>query len=285
MKLRGAGQVSCFILVVSTFAIGAADPSVPTSGQSYEHSYERSRFRVGVVARSEGDAAHEAVVGENGVFYVNSNTRAALAVRSASNAGLPTPFSTDAAVHSAVVKDYFLRAGIPANEVSGTHVTTTAMTGASMAPGGKFSSPKLLYYTTHLERSVGGIRVEGSLAFAALDKAGDVISEGVYWPALPADVIGRAQALVRLLSSKTTRNAFVDRIRNVVPEAAAGDGEVKIVHTSGSNDGPFDAKAVYVVVYRQATSGPFVRELFDELGAQTQVADEIRAGVDMPKGR
>jgi hypothetical protein len=69
---------------------------------------------------------------------------------------------------------------VPAAEVSGMHVTTTMAGGGPVRDGVQPAQSKLLWYTTHIERSLGEIPVESSYAFASLDNGGRVITEGVY---------------------------------------------------------------------------------------------------------
>jgi hypothetical protein len=76
---------------------------------------------------------------------------------------------------SAAVKAYLVGAGVPASEVSGTHVTTTMAGGGPVRDGVQPAQSKLLWYTTQLDRSLGGIPVESSYAFAAFDNGGRVI--------------------------------------------------------------------------------------------------------------
>jgi hypothetical protein len=82
--------------------------------------------------------------------------------------------------HSAAVKACLTAAGVPTAEVSGMHVTTIMARGGPVHDGVQPAQSKLLWYTTHMERSLGEIPVESSYAFASLDNGGRVITEGVY---------------------------------------------------------------------------------------------------------
>lgn len=275
-------------LVVSTAAglssvASAQLAQQPSEGVAYEHDLSRSKFSVGSDARSRGDAHHSVSEGANGAFYVDLNTKAVLAVPTASESK-PTAFSNDSAVHSEAVKQYFVKAGIPVAEVSGTHVTTAITGGGPVGSRVDASPPKLLYYTTHLERSLGGVRVESSLAFAAFDHNQSVISEGVYWPAIPAAVVARAQALAKTVSDESARGAYLAQVRSARPEVGDAIGEVKIIHTDASTTVPFEARAVYVVTHRPASGGMFVIDHFDERGQPVKLANSAEAArVDSPK--
>jgi hypothetical protein len=113
--------------------------AVGTEGVMYEHRLEKSRFDVGAGARYEVDGPYERVV------LVDTITGAALAVPNASPVPKGTPVSKDypqpltknPGEHSAVVRAYLLAAGVPAAEVSGTHVTTTMAGGGPVSDGSK----------------------------------------------------------------------------------------------------------------------------------------------------
>src|SRR3954451_21336793 len=96
---------------------------------------------------------------------------------------------------------------------------------------------RLLWYTTHLDRAVGGVPVEGSYAFSALDADGRVITEGVYWPSIPAKLVERARDFKQRLESGTGQSDFQAAVRRQQPIVREAIGEVKIVHTTGSYHG------------------------------------------------
>ena len=187
----------------------------------------------------------------------------------------PWPLSKNPRVHSAVVRAYLVAAGVPAAEVSGTHVTTTMVGGGPVSDGVQPSRPTPLWYTTHLERSLGGIPVEGSYAFAALDSAGHVITEGVYWPAISASVVHKARALKQRLASANEKDTFLADVQAKRPDVGNAVGTVKIVHTSSGYHGEFEANAVYSVVARSTSGGKAEIVRFDETGGSR--ADGRRA--------
>jgi hypothetical protein len=171
---------------------------------------------------------------------------------------------------------------VPAAEVSGTHVTTT-MAGGGTVASGQPSTQRLLWYSTHLERSVGGIPVEGSFAYTALDKSGAAISEGVYWPALPADVVLRAQQLSRRLASPDERTKFLEATRSAYPEISKSAGHVTIVHSSAGHQGRFEAHAVYSVIVRGPMRGKATILHLDDTGAALVLDEERPVDSDSAK--
>jgi hypothetical protein len=278
-------------------------PSISAAGAKYEHKLAMSRFEVGDGVRHEIDGPYERVIGDQGVFFTDKVTGATLAVRSAptvsklsvaskiegNNTTQPVthqqPLTENPDEHSAVVRAYLLAAGVPKSEISGTHVTTT-MAGSGPVHGGvQPPQSKLLWYTTHLERSLGGIPVEGSFAFAALDSSGGVITEGVYWPPIPAKVIYRAQALSERLASANGHAAFLAGVRKAHPDVDDAVGTVKIVHTSAGHHGAFEAHALYSVVMRSAAGGKAQILRFDDTGARVRMADELPSGINSIKRR
>jgi len=262
-------------------------------GQRFELRAEHSRFDVGANAQDRSEGPYRRVVGERGAFFVDTLTGASLGVLSAPAAAkglqpaqpLPQGLTDDPARHSAEVARYLLAAGVPAAEVRGTHVTATMGGGGPVEDGVRPAQSSLLWYTTHLERSLAGIPVEGSFAFAALDQAGKAISEGVFWPEIPADVVRRAVLLRQRLESADGARSYLALVRQARPDLGDGAGEVRIVHTGAGHHGAFEAQAVYSVVLRPTQGGKAQILRFDAEGAPVRLADERKSASDQPKQR
>jgi hypothetical protein len=284
----------------------AAAQGQPVSGQGgakYAHTLGVSRFAVGEGSRSETEGPFERVIGDKGVFLVDTVTGATLAVPnglalpkppvdapasgnySPEALNYPQPMTTNPDEHSAAVKAYLVAAGVPATEVSGTHVTTTMAGGGPVRDGVQPAQSKLLWYTTHLDRSLAGIPVESSYAFAAFDNGGRVITEGVYWPAIPAGVVSNARAFAAKLAAPRERTAFMAKVGKAAPGAGETPGSVRIVHTSGGYHGPFQAVAVYSTVVPSRRGGKAQILRFDETGARVRLNEEPSTEADSPKQR
>jgi hypothetical protein len=296
LRIASVGVVlvlsACTTGPVTTPTEPPARPPVVGPGAGYEHKIEQSRFSVGAGARREVEGPYARTVGDKGVFMVDRITGASLAVPTRAFPAIPkgapvpeppAPLTENPDEHTAAVRAYLLNAGVPAAQVSGTHVTTTMAGGGPVARGVQPARSKLLWYSTHLERSVAGIPVEGSIAFAALDSTRQVIGEGVYWPGIPSDVVQRAREFAQRLDSENERTAFLARVRATRPDVGETRGEVKIVHTSAGYHGTFEAKALYAVVVRSPGGGKIRIVRFDETGAVVVMADERPTGSDSVK--
>jgi len=265
---------------------------VGPEGAGYEHTLQQSRFKVGVDAHREVDGPYVRTVGDRGAFLVDTVTGATLAVPSRAPSPIPKgtaapafprPLTENPDEHTAAVRAYLVGAGIPAAQVSGTHVTTTMGGGGPVKGGVQAGRSRLLWYSSHLERSIAGVPVEGSVGYAALDANREVISEGVYWPGIPSEVIKRAVEFKRRMESGNERSAFLVRSRAVAPDIGSSRGEVTIVHTSAGYHGAFEARALYTVVVKSPNGGKARIIRFDESGAVVVMADERPSGSDSPK--
>jgi hypothetical protein len=272
----------------------APQPEVASGGARYEHSLERSRFDLGAGVRREVNGPYERVVGDKGVFLIDRVTGATLAVPNTPlavpkgapiSAAYPQPLTERPTEHDARVRAYLVAAGVPEAEVSGSHVTTTMAGGGPVRDGVQPSRSRLLWYTTHLERSLGGIPVEGSFAFAALDRSGRVITEGVYWPAIPERLVRRALALQQRLTSTNDQAAFLATVRRSRPDVGDARGTIGIVHTSAGYHGDFQANALYSVVVRDPNGGKAQIIRFDDTGTPARMVDQVPSGIDSPKRR
>jgi hypothetical protein len=277
---------------------GVWSPGQPIAQQvgvaSFEHRLETSRFDVGAGARREVAGPYERIVGDKGVFLTDTITGATLAVPNTPVAApkdaaiaytYPQPLTESADEHSAAVREYLTGAGVPEAEVSGMHVMATMAGGGPVSEGVQPTRSRLLWYTTQLERSLGGIPVEGSYAFAALDKGGSVITEGVYWPPISEQVVSRAQALQQRLASANDRAAFLATVQRVRPDVRDASGTVGVVHTSSGYHGEFQADALYTVVVRNPNGGKPQIVRFNDAGIPVRMPDELPSGIDSIKER
>jgi hypothetical protein len=207
----------------------------------YVHSRGRSRFNAGAVAASRSEGGFAKSIGENGVFAVDSVTGWALAVPNAdapSTQRPPLPGSADD--HNRRTLEYFRAAGIPAAQISGVHVNAL-MQGGADASGARTGDSLKAYYSV-LERSIQGVPVVESRAWARFNADDDVVEESVYWPALPASVDAdlaalKAAAGTANFHSKLTAAVALD------PKS----GHLAIHHSSPTDHRPFAVQVTYDV--------------------------------------
>lgn len=97
-------------------------------------------------------------------------------------------------------------------------------------------------YYSHLGRAVDGIPVAESTAWARINDDGDVVSEEVRWPSIPASVVAEAKAVSHLVEDEGARAALHRLI------GLPGTGRVVIHHPTWSGGPSFTPFASYDVV-------------------------------------
>ena len=142
-------------------------------------------------------------------------------------------------------------------------------------------------YASILERKIEKYPVVDSSAWARIDVQGKVVSEWVYWPAIPARVLADARRLEGLVAPGKTE--FLARL-----PAELRVGKVVIRHSSATEEGPFEVYASFDVLQRKesplaeksrgdiGTVSVAVRH-FDVSGAELRLPQERRnMGSDFP---
>ena len=127
-------------------------------------------------------------------------------------------------------------------------------------------------YTTHIERVVGGIPVLESQAWASFNARDEVVSEGVFWPPISADVVARASAMRDAIADPVKHAELRSTISRTMPELGKIEGRVVIAHTPASYGGTITAISSYDVI--MPGEGSYVRH-FDESGAEVKLPREI----------
>jgi hypothetical protein len=125
-----------------------------------------------------------------------------------------------------------------------------------------------------MHRAVTGIQVESSYAFAAISEEGSTITEGVWWPKIPVDVVRNAVALKQSIDAQGSDAPFLRDLKTRHPDQASYDGDVRIVHSGPTFGGAFEARAVYSV-FVQGAERPRT-ERYDAVTGETyKLPDEI----------
>ena len=205
-------------------AVTGCEVGAPLAGATYDVT--KSRFAFGSTPVRDDSNGLSRWVGADGVVAIwPTGGELASMNGGAPEANLPD-WSNDPMALGAHVTAYFSSFGVSACQVAGAQVD-----GGS---GGR---------TIALLRSVDGIIVGESSAYARFDDQDQSTSEGFYWPAIPADVITNARAFHARLADPTQLAAYKAKL----PANAQGDGVVNLHHTNSSSTSPFAAAATYDV--------------------------------------
>jgi len=208
----------------TTGAVTGCEVGAPLTGAAYD--VKKSRFAFGSTPVRDDANGFMRWVGDHGVVAIEvSGGEIGSLNGGAPEAGLPD-WSGDPTALSAHVTAYFASFG-----VSSCQVANAGVNGGS---GGR---------TIALARSIDGIAVSESIAFARFDNQDQSTSEGFYWPTIPADVVTSARAFHDKLADPAQLAAYKAKL----PADGQGDGGVVLHHTSSSSTTPFAAAATYDV--------------------------------------
>jgi hypothetical protein len=211
------------------------------------------------------------VVGSTGVFA----TRSSGMVTAIANADAPMrkqPGFSDTPSHNDAVRAYFVRAGIPNDQI--LSVQDFEVVGAPM-DGGKPVAGKVVARYSMVKRQVDGVPVPDSFAWAMLNKDMTVVEEQVYWPALSAAVAAKAKALTKRMEDPGERGSFKGKL----PEHGEERG-VAIRHSPGVWDHEFEEQAVFDVISNVRSMPSELH--FDENAAAVAFGFERRSNAPDP---
>ncbi|NVJ22403.1 MULTISPECIES: hypothetical protein [Myxococcus] len=269
----------------------------------YQHSMERSRFLSGppgVALRRLDEHGFAKVVGPDGVFATHLGNGLVIATPSNGSSkeavGVLAPppdlrYTLGPDKHNAQVIEYFRAAGVPGDQMGGVHANTY-LSSHGTTNESRPAQPQVDGYASILERTVGRFSVVDSVAWARLSNDGRVVSEWVYWPAIPAKVLEDARRLEALVASGD-KSGFLARLPSGLPS-----GKVVIRHSSAVVDGGFEAFASYDIAEKvlvpsaiagtgpgasRPTASMIVRH-FDVDGVERRLPQERRSvGQDSPR--
>jgi hypothetical protein len=174
------------------------------------------------------------------------------------------PYGSTMEEHNAKVKEYFIAAGLPADQIGEVGGTTQVMETGPTDHWDQHAT-RLLGYTTVIRRVIDGVPISDSTAIASLADSGKAIRESVYWPAIPKAVVAEAKGLMVQLAGEGMTN-FRARLPSEVDWSDAS-ARVVVRHRSDSSEGPPQAHAV---VEMTASAGA-VRH-FESTGAEFETA-------------
>jgi hypothetical protein len=235
-----------------------ASANKPSDATGYRHDLAHSGFRLGAGASSRLDEQEQAEyhIGSEGGVSINLRNGAFLAVPSAGAPCFASDWKGSAEEHSARVLDYFLKAGVPAEQIAGTHVLTEM--GVDEGPGQLTSpKPRLIAYSTHIDRQVAGVPVPNSRMWASFSADGLIRSEGAFWPTVPGAVVAAATAL-KAAVDREGLDAFHRRLRSARSDIRETTGRVAILHSDAQSDGPVE----FIAAYEVLSDGPKPHSVF-----------------------
>jgi hypothetical protein len=205
-------------------AVTGCEVGAPLKGATYDIT--KSRFAFGSTPVRDNLNGFMRWVGVDGVVAIEKSGGEIGSMNGGAPEASRPDWSGDPVALGAHVTAYFESFGVSPCQVGGSQVN-----------GGSGGRTILLW------RSIDGMSVSESLAFARFDDQDQSTSEGFYWPEIPADVVTTARAFHARLTDPTALAAYQAKL----PSDAQGDGVVNLHHTSSSSTSPFAAAATYDV--------------------------------------
>jgi len=217
-------------------------PAPPGGAAGYQHGPEHTKVVLGDHRKTVARYGYLKAVGDHGTLATNIATGGtfAAAAPSSSGAHLP-PFGTEYGDHDRFVKDYFVKLGLPVEQVASVHAMTMLEAQGPSTEVGK-TIPQITAYYSALQRTVEGVPVADSFAWARVNSRGEVVQEGVYWPAIPADVVKQVHQFRELMADPRRQQEFKSRLG-----VSGGEGAVVIRHSSAALNEGFESFVSYDV--------------------------------------
>jgi len=242
------GAQSAFHLAATP--TGGADASAGGVLPGYVHTLAASKFKIGGAATLEVNIPTlQRWRGPLGAFAVDPTTGSSRGSLDATASR--GPYILDAASQGAMVKDYFVTAGLPEDQVAGVGATYETRGGGKM---GQPVSQSLQLYESY--------------AAARMTTAGDVDWEAVFWPPIDMGVVNAAVTLANQMADSVQHGAFVAKL----PGGVVRDLGVVIHHTM-----PALHSAPVAFVSYDVTIGPdttAAERHFDSNGVEFRLAQE-----------
>jgi hypothetical protein len=197
---------------------------------------------VGDHRKTEERYGYLKTVGDQGTLATNTANGSTFAAAAPNSSGVRLPpFGGSYEDHDKFVKDYFVKLGLPAEQVGSVRAMTMLEAQGPSADVGR-TIPRITAYYSALQRTVEGVPVTDSFAWARVNSRGEVVQEGVYWPAIPSDVVQQVHQLRVLLADPQRLQLFKSRLA-----VSGGEGVIVIRHSSATVDDAFESLASYDV--------------------------------------
>jgi hypothetical protein len=259
-----------------------AQSAPPADIPGYVHDLSRSKFNIGDNPIIEVDTTQlRRWRGTAGAWALEPANGWSMGILDGT---APTgPYILDETIQGERVKQYFVRAGLPADQVRDVRATFQVLGGAPLGASPQSATVELLSINSILTRNVQGIPVAESLAWAKMTVSGGVDMECVFWPTLDGAVVARALALAQKMTDPQMHAAFLAKL----PGTIYRDGGVVIHHTDASVHATPATYVSYDVTLSSAGHAPMRH--FDENGHEFQLPQEqatppLKPPVLHPKG-
>jgi hypothetical protein len=289
-QLSGIRTLECIACVVAVSSVGCGADRAPepsgTTGQAlassaadaqassvipgYVHTLNASKFRIGQNPTLElSTGVLQQWRGSLGAFSTDpTNGWSMASLDSTTPRG---PYIVNAATQNAAVRDYFLTAGLPADQVGPV--------GADFEVGGSgqansqatFASGSVRSINSVLSRVVQGISVVESFAWAKMTTGGDVDMEAVFWPPLDGSVVNSAVNFAATMADPAMHAAYLAKL----PSPPVRDGGVVIHHTDFTLHSASSAYVSYDVTLDSMSSASMRH--FDVNGNEFWLPQELAA--------
>ncbi len=246
-----------------------AEPPSRPMRPGFELHPGTSRFPVGPNPRQVRENGYEKTVGDHGVFASNPRNGASFGVP---NSDAPStkrpPMTKDGALHNARVMDYFVNAGLPRDQVKSVRVSTL-MEVRGTATDPVQGIPEFKAFNSGVQRSIDGIPIPDSLAWARFNADDQAVEEAAFWPSVPESVVDAARSLQGILEDPELRGDYLAKL----PSEAAEKGRVVIRHSSFTVNETPTFYACYDVT-EGSGSGTVVVRHFDANGREFKLPQE-----------
>ena len=237
----------------------------------YTHLLSNSRFAMGTDQVSRTEFGMDKVVGSEGTFATFPLTGMILAVPNANASSKQVArYPGSGADHNSAVLAYFVGAGLPQDQVGSVDVHSRVSGSIQADAPLTTSTPQLVAYTAYVTRQVGGVKIVDSYAWARLNSNGDVVTESVYWPEIPASVVNDAASFAAVFMDPSATASFY---ASLPADVEARTGTLYVHHTSGYWTGAFEAVTTFDMV-----------EPSGRLRHFTQAGTEYRLAAEDPNG-
>jgi hypothetical protein len=248
----------------------AASTAPQILGPGFTFQIAASKFSPGSSWIQKSEVGMLKLVGDQGVFATNP-TGMVLAISNAAAAvrkrGGPLPGG--AAAHDQAVRDYFVSAGLPQDQIDA--VEAYPVLGAEIPPASlpvaRSPAGTPLFNYSMIRRQIAGIPVPDSYAWARINQDAAVVCESVYWPQIPQSEIAKAQSLAQSMSNADSAAIYLAKL------PSKRQGKVVIRHTPGEWNQGFVALAAYDVEDGSSNSRRIIH--FDSDGVRRDLPHEL----------